>query len=281
MSGTALEHPLVRDYLHELDAAFAALPPGRAHELREQIAAHLDDALPADAGDQEVAAALQRLGSPGDLAAEAAPPPVPAAAVAPVPGRRRFRLRRPGWRGGVLIAAVAVGAGYGIAVVTAAPIQPGGASAWWYAQDSARAVSTQADGRQQTTVPIRSGQQQGFVITVYNPSDWTQTVLGPAADFTGPGGPDVQIGVAGWNLSIERGGGVFRPLSYALPGSIPPHQTRALRVLWTSTTCLEKGSEQEIDQLSLRVRIGWLTRTEVVQLDQAWALSGPSRGRCT
>ena len=74
MSGTALEHPLVRDYLHELDAAFAVLPPGRARELTEQITAHLDDALPADAGDQEVAAVLQRLGSPADLAAEAAPP---------------------------------------------------------------------------------------------------------------------------------------------------------------------------------------------------------------
>jgi hypothetical protein len=166
-------------------------------------------------------------------------------------------------------------------VVTAAPIQLGDVSAWWYAQDSARAVSTQADDGQQSTVPIRSGQQQGFVITVYNPSNWTQTVLGPAADFIGPGGPDVQIGVAGPNLSIERGGGVFHPLSYRLPVSIPPHQTRALRVLWTSTACLAKGTEQKISQLSIRVRVGWLTRTEVVQLNQAWALSGPSHGRCT
>jgi hypothetical protein len=278
MSGTALEHPLVRDYLHELDAAFAALPPERARELREQITAHLYDALPADASDQEAAAALRRLGSPTELAAEAAPPPIP---VVPASHGWRSRLRRPGWRSAVLIAAAAVCGGYGIAVVTAAPIQLGDTSAWWYAQDSARAVSTQADGRQQSTVPIRSGQQQGFVITVYNPSNWAQTVLGPAADFIGPGGPDVQIGVTGPNLSIERGGGVFHPLSYSLPVSIPPHQTRALRVLWTSTACLAKGTEQEISQLSIRVRVGWLTRTEVVQLNQAWALSGPSHGRCT
>jgi hypothetical protein len=49
------------------------------------------------------------------------------------------------------------------------------------------------------------------------------------------------------------------------PGSIPPHQTRALRVLWTSATCLSKGPSQGIDELSLRVRVGWLTRTEVIQ----------------
>jgi hypothetical protein len=58
------------------------------------------------------------------------------------------------------------------------------------------------------------------------------------------------------------------------------NDTRALRVLWTATTCPEKGSAQVIEQLSLRVRIGWLTRTEVVQLNQGWALSGPSRGHC-
>ena len=35
-----------------------------------------------------------------------------------------------------------------------------------------------------------------------------------------------------------------------------------------------------IDQLSLRVRVGWLTRTEVVPLDQMRALSGPSQQKC-
>ncbi|MBO0833053.1 MAG: hypothetical protein J2P29_13890, partial [Actinobacteria bacterium] len=71
MTSTALGHPLVREYLDELDAAFAALPPHRARELREQITTHLEDALPAVAGDQEVAEALRRLGKPADLAAEA------------------------------------------------------------------------------------------------------------------------------------------------------------------------------------------------------------------
>ena len=71
MSGTALDHRLVRDYLRELDKAMRGLPDSQARELKEQITAHLDDALQPGAGDHEVAAALSRLGSPADLAAEA------------------------------------------------------------------------------------------------------------------------------------------------------------------------------------------------------------------
>ena len=45
MSGTVLDHWLVRDYPCELDAAMRGLPPAQACELKEQITAHLDDAL--------------------------------------------------------------------------------------------------------------------------------------------------------------------------------------------------------------------------------------------
>ena len=65
MSGTVLGHRLVRGYLRKLDAAMRGLPAAQARELREQITAHLDDALGPDAGDQEVAATLAaRLASP-------------------------------------------------------------------------------------------------------------------------------------------------------------------------------------------------------------------------
>jgi len=71
MSGTALDHRLVRDYLRDLDKAMRGLPDTQACELKEQITAHLDDALQPGAGDDEVTATLSRLGSPADLAAEA------------------------------------------------------------------------------------------------------------------------------------------------------------------------------------------------------------------
>jgi hypothetical protein len=166
-----------------------------------------------------------------------------------------------------------------VAALTAPPVQNNGAFSWWYPQDTARATWTEADGAEQTTVPIRSGQQQGFAITVDNPSDWTQTILGAVAYSGSPGAPTAQIGVA--TADPYHGGGVFLPLRYVLPGSIPPHQTRALRVMWVSTTCLEKGSAQGVDRLVLRVRVGVFTRTEVIPLDQGVYLSGPSQRGCT
>jgi hypothetical protein len=47
------------------------LPAAAARELREQVTAHLQDALGPGAGDQEVAATLSRLGPPAGLAVEA------------------------------------------------------------------------------------------------------------------------------------------------------------------------------------------------------------------
>jgi hypothetical protein len=41
MSGTVLDHWLVRGYLRELDAVMRGLPAAQARELREQITAHL------------------------------------------------------------------------------------------------------------------------------------------------------------------------------------------------------------------------------------------------
>jgi hypothetical protein len=102
MSGTALDHRLVRDYLRDLDKAMRGLPDTQAHELKEQITAHLDDALQPGAGDDEVAATLSRLGSPADLAAEAG-----AASGSSGPGLA-LSGRRVGWRLAAIIAVPAV-----------------------------------------------------------------------------------------------------------------------------------------------------------------------------
>src|ERR1700722_9791831 len=109
MSAAVVEHPLVRDYLRRLAAACAALPAGEARELREQIIAHLDEALPPEATDDEVAAELVR------LAAEAAGP-VPRSAGA----RLRSRLRRLRWWTWTSIAAVVVAFAAGLTYVIAA-----------------------------------------------------------------------------------------------------------------------------------------------------------------
>ncbi|MGH3273002.1 MAG: HAAS signaling domain-containing protein [Streptosporangiaceae bacterium] len=284
MSGTALDHPLIRDYLRRLDAALAGSSAGQARELREQITDHLQDALPAGAGDQEVTVALARLGSPAGLAAESGgamlAPPLAAQSMR----RLRAALSRRTWRFWATATATVILAGivtsYVAAVQTAGVLQVSLAAGWWYPQDRALTVYTTADGASQVTVPIRPGQRQGFFVDINNPSDWTQTVLGPAYGWQSPGSPFAQVGVS--PPGSEQYGLVANPYSvrYSLPGTIPPHQWRALRVTWISRRCLPKGAAEGIDRLILRVRIGWNTRTEVIPLGQGWYLSGTSQSRC-
>ena len=63
MSDTVLAHPLVRSYLRALDQASANLPSEQARELRDQIAGHLEEALPPGSSDDAVRAELDRLGT--------------------------------------------------------------------------------------------------------------------------------------------------------------------------------------------------------------------------
>src|SRR5258708_38494357 len=108
MNGTGLDHRLVRDYLRELDAALATLPAARARELRQQITARLDEALPPGADDQGVAATLGRLGSPTDVAAEAGAA-VPARLSAVIRATAGARLARVSRRTGIRLAAAVAG----------------------------------------------------------------------------------------------------------------------------------------------------------------------------
>jgi len=299
MSATALDNPLVREYLHEMAAAFARLPARQGDELREQITAHITDAVPPGASDEQVAAVLARLGPPAELATETATGATTEAADAVDPGaRRRAADSRPArrtwqaWRSwrtwaaaSAIAAVVAVVAIKVIAAETAPALTAGGAEAWWYPQDRARAVDTSADGTEQTTVPIRSGHWQGFVIDLFNDSDQTQTVLGPAygnglpTAFIGAGPPHGIIGLSTPNREIDAGGGVYTGVKFVLPGVIPPHQLRAMRVLWFSNTCLQGKGQQGNDEIALRVRVGWITRTEVISLTQGWYVQGPSTGK--
>lgn len=286
MSSNGLDHPLVRGYLHDLDAALSALPADRATELREQITAHLDEALKPGADDGEVAATLGRLGSPADLATEAgAATDAPAQSLFTFGSLARTKLARVRRRTWVLVCIALVligtGTGYLTVLLSAGDLQSGPTSFWWYSQDAAREVDTSADSAQQTTVPIRSGQQQGLAVDLYNPTDWTQTVVGLAADQGSPGSTSPHVGISVPNRTIEDGGST-RDIGFTMPGSIPPHQIRLLRLLWISDICLPgRGYQAGIDELNLRVRVGWFTRTETIPLNEGWYVSGPSHGPCS
>jgi hypothetical protein len=75
---TMQRDPLVDDYLRRLESAAAGLPRERRAELVGEIQAHIDAALGQGGGDEvAVRNVLERLGSPEEIAAAAAPPAAP------------------------------------------------------------------------------------------------------------------------------------------------------------------------------------------------------------
>src|SRR5258707_8443764 len=152
---TALEHPLVADYLRTLDGALASLEPGAAAELSEQIRAHIVEALPPDASDDMVAAMLAALGPPALVAAEAGPP-WPRRSRPRQSLRRRvvIRARRVPLRAWLIIVPLVLAVCLAAGTLIFWGIQPSlgfysGSYAWWYSVDGSRDVTTQAAGATQ------------------------------------------------------------------------------------------------------------------------------------
>jgi hypothetical protein len=266
-SRTAAAHPRVAEYLRQLDTTLRRVPAGRAAELREQITTHIEDALAPGASDQEVAEVLASLGRPADLAAEA----VAIAGKRPWPARVGWQI----WTLiTVVILAIAAVISYRAVMLSAAPIEADGGYTWLYSQDSSRQVNVQTDHGAELTVPVRPGQVQGIVVQFVNRSSQTQTVLGLVSNRS-PACSTLHLSVSPEDPDKL----VFPPSSaaahYSQHGSIPPNQSRILRVLWTSARgCVGYGATAYFDQLTLRVRVGLLTRTEVVPLPAAFDLTG-------
>jgi hypothetical protein len=276
-----LEHPLVAGYLRDLDAALAGLPAATAVELSEQLRAHLLEALPPDADEDAVMAVLAALG-PARLVSEAASGPAsgqsrPHARPDPPLSRMAAWAGRQSARTWLAVAAVTIAVGLPAGTLIFWQTQPSlqfrYGSALWNPVDGARVVQTEADGATQYTVPLRPGKIQGFAIFVYNPSDMTQVIIG-SADPVSPGAPvPPQIGVS--TTGTIRQMGESHAVSYRAGGPIPPHSYRWVRVLWRSAHCyLEAaGGSQGTSDLRLRMRVGWITRTEDVPLPAEYAVS--------
>src|SRR6478735_2218858 len=82
---TAIDHPLVRDYLARLREEARVLPVDQARELEADITEHLDAGLGPDPAETAVRDALDRLGSPAEVVAEAVGTPVTSSAPATKP----------------------------------------------------------------------------------------------------------------------------------------------------------------------------------------------------
>lgn len=102
-------HPLAEDYLQRMRQAGRQLPPDRLRDLLGEIEAHLSEAIPAGASDQEALEVLERLGPPGDIVDAEQP-------RAPIPVDRRSWRE---WTAVILLAlgGLAVGVGWLIGLI--------------------------------------------------------------------------------------------------------------------------------------------------------------------
>jgi hypothetical protein len=134
---------------------------------------------------------------------------------------------------------------------------------------------------------------QGFAIGIYNDSNFTVTIIGRPTGENAPwdspnGGFGLpRIEVSAPDRALDHGGFIRNVAFESLPVSIPPHQYRLLRITWISAICMLGGTKTSnmlndgysaIDTIYLQVRVGWFTRTDVIPLDMAVALAGPSHG---
>jgi hypothetical protein len=215
--------------------------------------------------------------------------------VAAAARRRWVRIFRSRLRTKLIVVLLALllatGATY-LSTFLSAPLpEYAGYFAWWYPQD--HSVESTADGAQQTTVRIRSGQWQGFAIGIFNTSNFTETIIGRPTGENAPwdspnGGFGLpRIEVSAPDRALEHGGFIRNVAFESLPVSIPPHQYRLLRITWISAICMLGGTKTSnmlndgysaIDTIYLQVRVGWFTRTDVIPLDEAVAIAGPSHG---
>lgn len=67
---TTREHILITRYFDEFDTSAEALAPHHRRAIEEGLRAHLNEILPQDASDDEVADALEELGTPAQILAD-------------------------------------------------------------------------------------------------------------------------------------------------------------------------------------------------------------------
>ncbi len=126
-------------------------------------------------------------------------------------------------------------------------------------------------------MPVRWHQQQGYYVEIYNVSGYTQTVLGYATEWPWPDPSSARVAVSTRTSPSGNPPDAAPQDHYALPVSIPPGQGRFLRVMWTSQHfCVQKGGTFGATAVVLRVRVGWITRTEIITMPDEFALTGTS-----
>jgi hypothetical protein len=112
---------------------------------------------------------------------------------------------------------------------------------------------------------MRPNQYQSFYVNIWNDASVSQTVVGLAQDVLYE-----KLAIASQpNYGVDE----FHLHYDALPVTLAPHSMATFRITVHSPRC-SPGADPAIywEDLPLRVRVGWFTRTENVRLDNIFEL---------
>ena len=134
----------------------------------------------------------------------------------------------------------------------------------WAAPDNLHSRESRAGSYSAINVPGDSSRRQAFYVEIENPSSVTQTVLGLANQ--GPTGYQFKLEAS----SMSRYGNdrTIDHFDYTTaPVRVPPNGSATLKFSF-QTLCMVRGDSLDWDGLDLRVKVGWLTRTEHVDFSR-------------
>jgi hypothetical protein len=197
--------------------------------------------------------------------------------LAPDDGSAPARLRTPRLRSkwlwiamaSVLVLAGAItAASLTLRYAHAPNLSTGSGGYGWYAPDNLATHSVDVGPYHAFVTVQRPGKRQAFFFTIHNESSVTQTILG-ASGGSGYLRPRIDLGNPGSTSPI---GARYQ----AVPVSVAPHQYLLVRFSFLSPPC------QAIDRfwwenVGLRVRAGWFTRTEKVSLNMIFEIRKSAR----
>lgn len=275
----AIESQQVLSYLARLDAHLLNVPRRVRTLLRAQIGAQLDEAVRHSTSEAELAAAIGRLGEPSEIVAEA---------LTVGNYLRDKRVVRHWWRrvGRKFWLALAAGlvllgtaAGFAISVAETAPLSSF-SDAPWYSWAMKHARSRQLLGYSAVITPMKNRKWVGIYLSLDNDTDWAQTVVRvalPSYIVFWPKGPRLAFASS---PNVDNGGSPLRGQRWhhGAPYTIPPHSIRGLLIGWQMDACeFSPGSYFGMNSIPLRVRVGWFTRTENVQLSREYVFQASKK----
>lgn len=265
-------------YLSRLDLHLLSLPRSIAGPLRSQIVTQLDEAARESSSEADLRTFIGRLGEPSEIVAEALTVGNYLRTRTVVKHWSR-RVRRRFWIALVAIfVLVGSAGGFAISVAETPPLVSfsGGP---WYSWAMKHAKDEQLADISAVVIPMKTGAMQGFWLGLENPTNWTQTVLGAAIGPMAQWPHGLHLGFAS-SANIDKGGSpsLHQRWRYGVSYTIPPHGTRDFLIGWRMYACqYSPGTSYIMSEVPLRVRVGWFTRIETVQLGETYVFQATRR----